>query len=291
VVELLAERGVRALALKGPQLAATVHDDVGLRETSDVDLLVSAGQLDATADALVAAGFEPQAERRCRDGLPDLHLVVHHPTLPEVELHWRVHWYERSFAADMLERARPGDDGLLRADSRDLAASLLLFYARDGFHGMRMAADIAAWSDRHRASLEPAFLAEHACRYPELAPALTAAARVAERLTGTPALEWLGDAAASGPRVELAVRLADWRQDRDRDQMAANISLIGGLLGPRGSARDFARRELVPASNAPAATAAHAVKMCSRYALALWRVRGARTWAPDPAFDSVNTPT
>ena len=202
--------------------------------------------------------------------------------MPEVELHWRVHWYERLFAADMLARAVPGDDGLLRADPRDLAASLLLFYARDGFHGMRLAADIAAWSDRHRASLEAAFLAGHARRYPELAPALTAAAYAAERLTGVPALEWLGDAAATSRRVELAVRLADWRQDRDRDQMAANISLVGGLLGPRGSAPDFARRELVPANNAPAATAAHALKMCSRYTLALWRVRGARTWAADP---------
>ena len=284
-MELLADRGIAALPLKGPLLAADVHGDVGLRETSDVDLLVSAEQLDAAAGALVAVGYEPATERR-HDGLPDLHLIMRHPTLPEVELHWRVHWYERSFSADMLARARPGEDGLLQADPRDLAASLLLFYARDGFHGMRMAADIAAWSDRHRASLEPAFLAPHARRYPELAPALTAAASVAERLTGVRALEWLGDAAASGRRVELAVRLADWRQDRDRDQMAANISLIGGLLGPRGSARDFARRELVPARNAPAATAAHAVKMCSRYALALWRVRGARTWAADPGTGS-----
>jgi hypothetical protein len=282
VVELLADRGIAALPLKGPFLAAAVHGDIGLRETADVDILVAAEQLDAAARALVAVGFTPPVEHRRHDGLPDLHFILRHPTLPEVELHWRLHWYERSFAGDMLARARPADDGLLRADPRDLAASLLLFYARDGFHGMRMAADIAAWSDSHRARLEPAFLAGHARSYPELAPALTSGAIAAERLTGVPALEWLGDAAASGRRIELAVRMADWRQDHDRDQMAATISLIGGLLGPRGSARDFARRELRTPSNAPTATAAHAIKMCSRYTLALWRVRGTRTWAADP---------
>ncbi len=45
--------------------------------------------------------------RRAASGWPaGLHETLVHPTLPRVELHWRVHWYERRFAADALVRAR-----------------------------------------------------------------------------------------------------------------------------------------------------------------------------------------
>jgi hypothetical protein len=55
---------------------------------------------------------------------------------------------------------------------------------------------------------------------------------------------------------------------------------VGGLLGPRGSLGEFARRELFqPPSRHPAP---HVAKMCARYAVALWRVRGGREWAPAP---------
>ena len=39
-----------------------------------------------------------------------------HPSLPRVELHWRVHWYERRFAADALVRAQQSADGAAAAD-------------------------------------------------------------------------------------------------------------------------------------------------------------------------------
>jgi hypothetical protein len=82
--------------------------------------------------------------------------------------------------------------------------------------------------------------------------------------------------------VSLATRLADWMQDRDRDQMAANMSLAAGLLGPPGSASRFARRELSIAGARPAANAVHAAKLFARYAIALWVVRGGRNWADPP---------
>jgi hypothetical protein len=286
-VESLADSGIRALPLKGPLLAAEAHGDVGLRETADVDLLVEPGALDAAARALVQLGYAPPADVRRGDGLPDLHLGLVHSRLPRVELHWRVHWYERSFAADMLAAAAPGPDGLLRARREDLAASLLLFYARDGFHGVRAAADIGAWWDRFGGELPPAFLEGHLRRYPELAPALTAAAHVAEQVAGVPAVGWLGERAASGHRVALAIRLADWTQRGDRDQLMANISLVGGLLGPRGSGREFFRRELIPHEAGPGGRALHGTKTLARYGLALWRVRGRRSWStPPPAATS-----
>jgi hypothetical protein len=195
-----------------------------------------------------------------------------------------VAWYETKFAGDMLARSAPGEDGMLRPEARDLAASLLLFYARDGFHGIRYAADLAALWDRRPAGLDGPFLEGHADRYPALAPALTAAARAAEAVAGVPATRWLGDRAASGRRVSIATRFADWRQVGDPDQLSANISLVGGLLGPPGSAWSFARRELLPYELRPARRLAHAVKRFGRYGLALWRVRGHRTWvAATPA--------
>ena len=278
----LAAAGIRALPLKGPALAAEVHGDVGMRSTSDVDVLVSQGDLDRGAEVLVENGFSPPTDVRRANGLPDLHLVLDHPELPPVELHWRVHWYERAFSADVLARAAPGPDGLLRPAPDDLAASLLLFYARDGFHGVRQAADLAGWWDLRSGEMPEAFLEEHTRTYPELVPALTAAARVVEQVTGTPATEWLGSGARSGRRVDMAIRLADWTQQGDRDQLRANTSLVNGLLGPPSYGRAFAERELLSYGDSMLGHAAHVAKRFARYTLALWRVRGSRRWAPLP---------
>jgi hypothetical protein len=282
VVGWLDAAGIRALPLKGPLLAAEAHGDVGLRATSDVDLLVQRDQLDAAADVLVGRGFSPPTDVRRANGLPDLHLVLNHRELPQVELHWRVHWYEGEFSADMLARAEPGPDDLLRAAPDDLVASLLLFYSRDGFHGVRVAADLAAWWERHAAELPGPFLEGHVRRYPEIAAALSASAHVVERFTGVPAGLWLGSEAVAGRRVSLATRLADWAQHGDTDQLWANISLVGGLLGPLDSVPAFARRELLSYGEGPLARASHFAKRCVRYVFALWSVRRNRSWAPLP---------
>jgi hypothetical protein len=281
----LAAAGIPALPLKGPVLAAELHGDIGLRATSDADLLISRDQLDAAADVLVAEGYSPPRDVRRPNGLPDLHLVVVNPQLIQVELHWRIHWYESAFSADMLARARPGPEGLLLPEPDDLAASLLLFYSRDGFHGLRWAADLAAWWEQHRDTLTEAFLEGHTQRYPELRPALSAAARVADQVAGVPASEWLGGGAVGGRRVALATRLADWTEHDDRDQLLANIALVGGLLGPPSAGRAFVRRELLSYGVSPWARGAHVAKSCVRYVLALWRVRGRRRLAPVPTLD------
>ena len=281
-VSRLAERSVRALPLKGPLLAADAHDDVGLRETHDVDLLVARADMGAAIAALEETGYRRGADPLRPGGMPDLHFTLEHPALPAIELHWRIHWDERGFSDRLLARAAEGPDGLLRAAPDDLVASLLLYHARDGFHGVRIAADIAAWWDRHGGGPQHGLLERHARDHPELAPHLTAAALAVERLTGTPAVGWLGGAVSGGRRVALAARLADWTQAGDRDQMAANISLVGALLTPAGSWGAFVRRELsLPGASTPG-NAAHAAKMCVRLALGLWAIRGGREWAPSP---------
>lgn len=281
-VRCLAADGIRALPLKGPLLAHDAHGDVGLRETSDIDLLVRADQLTSAADILRDLGYgEPVGARRAND-LPDLHFELGHPSEPPIDLHWRVYWYERAFSERMLAEAEPGADDLLRPQPEDLVASLLLFFARDGFHGVRHPADLAAWWDAHGDEMPARFLEERAAAYPGIAPALHAAALVASRLVGLPAVEWLGAAGPLGRRVGLATRLADWRQEGDRDQLMANMSLVGGLLGPPGSLHEFARRELTLPGEGTRAGALHAAKVSARYGIALWRARAGRQWTEPP---------
>lgn len=274
--------GIRCLPLKGPLLATEAHGDLGMRETFDIDLLVPAERIEDAVAVLRERGYSAPTDVRRSNGLPDLHFELHHPSQPSVDLHWRVYWYESAFSEQLIARAEPRRDGLLRAQPDDLMASLLLFYARDGFHGVRMAADIAAWWDRHGEALPPRALGQHAARFPELAPALSAAARAVENLAGVPARGWLGAECERTRRVATAARLADWRQAGDRDQMSANISLVGGLLRPPGSLPEFARRELLLPSEGPVTSAVHAAKVVARSAFALWKVRGDRRWV-EPA--------
>ena len=273
VVDELARHDISALPLKGPLLADAAHGDIGLRESGDIDLLVARERIGKAARILEADGLGRPVDPIRRNGLPDLHLSFRPPGRPAVELHWRVHWYEEEFSAELLARARPAPDGLLRAAPADLAVCLLLFYARDGFHGVRLAADIAGWWDRNGAALPPRPLEDIARRHRGIARSLTAAATAVDQLTGVPARAWLGDAAARGRSVQMAVRLADWTQAGDRDQMAANISLADALLAPHGALPDFARRELVPRTGP---TGTHAAKMLIRYGVALWHLRGGR---------------
>jgi hypothetical protein len=282
----LAEAGIRVLPLKGPLLADEAHGDPGVRATSDVDLLVATEDLDAAGAVLVEHGYSPPTDRRRANGLPDLHLTLLHPKLPQAEVHWRIHWDERGLSPWLLARAAPGADGLLRARPDDLVASLLLFHARDGFQGIRPVADLAAWWERHGHELPPAFLEQHVRRHPELAMAFSAAARAVEDVVALPATSWLGDAAVGGRRVAMATRLADWAQYGDRQQLRANMSLVSGLLGPPRSARPFVRRELLSYGSGAAARAAHVAKMCGRYVLGLWGIRRGRSWMPAPMGDA-----
>jgi hypothetical protein len=237
-----------------------------------------------------AEGYEPQDGPRRRDGLPELHIKLDRAGMPSVDLHWRVHWYESGFSHAALTRSAPEADGIRRAQLADELAMLLLFFARDGFHGLRHAADIGAWWDRHGpAHPSGGVLDEHAARYPELARALRAAALSAERHAGVPAAALLADADAVGRRGRLAVSLGDWAAEGDRDQLAANIDLVDGLLSPRGRVGDFLRRQLLGGAGLRAG-GVHATKLLVRFALALLRVRGGRPWRPLPSSVELERP-
>lgn len=295
----LRQAGIAALPLKGAALARSLYGDPGMRLAKDIDLLVDPADLDGAAAVLARRGYRPAAGRD--DGeLPRLHLSLEHERdeLPEVEVHWRVHWYEEAFSRTMLRRSLPTPDGELRPRPADELASLLVFFSRDGFTGLRLATDVAAWWDLNGTSAEPPLLDRIVREAPQLRPALSAAATALERLVGTPAAGLLSAAERSRSRRSLtAIRLANPTVTGDWDQITANLTLVDLLLSPRGGARSFVRRSLLPPASEVAAMyrlptssvgrlflwrLAHGPKLLVRYLIALWQVRGGREWVALP---------
>ena len=90
---------------------------------------------------------------------------------------------------------------------------------RDGFLGLRLAADVAGTWDLRRDELAPHAVAEVARCHPALAPALTAAAEVASATVGLPAAQLMGTAGGLTRRTRMAVNLANWQLHGDLDQM------------------------------------------------------------------------
>jgi hypothetical protein len=295
VLSALERAGIRALPVKGFALAESVHADPGCRLYGDLDILVDVKSLRAAVDALRPIGYRALPEPLSAEGVPELHMRAHDPTgrFPLVELHWRVHWFERAFSAGMLQRAANAG-GVLRAEPADELAALLLFFARDGFLGLRLTADIAAWWDACGPELPPRALDHLAVKHPGLAPVWSTALRVAERVVGLPA-ESIMSLDIERPRQRLAGRLANWAAIGARDQRSADVSLVNLLLSPRPHLRAIVRRYVFPNRAAldqfytlevddhllrAAWRIAHPPKMLVRYGLGLMRSRDESTSDP-----------
>jgi hypothetical protein len=278
VLGRLGAAGIRALPLKGSLLARDLYGDVGARFSTDVDVLVAPEDLSGAVAAISELGWRWEADVRREDGLPTLHEVLVHPTLPRVELHWRMHWYERRFAAEVLERAEsPGPGQPLRMQPLDGLIALMLFYARDGFAGLRFPADAATWWDlRCEGAPQPSPVDVVAQRYPGLLAPVGVAAKLLSELVGLPV--W--HTGALPFRWRLAAGLASPFLDGGRQQAEANAGLIDLLLAPPNAAGDAMRRVL---HNAPADTVrsssgavrvrsvsvSHVLRVVRRWALAL----------------------
>lgn len=272
--------GVANVPLKGPLLARSLHGDPGMRFSRDIDVLVAREDLGRAIAALEPLGWRPKHGA----GRPILHLTLTHAAgLPEVELHWRVHWYETEFSARALARAQPGPGGVRRLQGDGELAALLLYHARDGFAGLRHAIDAAAWWDAHAGAHDGVLLAQVVRDHPALTRALSASAMVLEQLVGvpadrlvpaTPGLPWGGRRAAA---------LANPLMRGKPQQITAEITLVDCLLTPPGQRGAFVRRRVLvgpddlPANTAPRplvlARAEHILRVLRRLSLALVRPR------------------
>ena len=247
-IAMLADAGIRCSALKGPLLGEAIYGDPGRRPSGDIDLLVPPEQLQVAVEVIRALGYGAPSDYVDASGLPLLHLMLVHDRgeLPVVELHWRVHWYERRFACDRLLPPVPESLGHWRPAPADELAALLLFYARDGFSDLRLASDLGAWWDVCGADLPVGALDELLRTYPALARVIGAALEVAERLVGLPAPLLVGNSPTLGFRGAVAVRLANPHPTASRSQLYADMGLIDGLLIPRGGFGAFVRRQVIP---------------------------------------------
>ena len=303
--ELLEDSGIPVVTLKGVEMAERIHGDLGLRSSpSDVDLLVAPEHLQDAVQVLAANDFEVRDNVVWADGLPHYHslLVTRQPIETWVEPHWRVHWYERQFAQDMLARSGVSSEGGRSLRPEDEFVSLLLIFARDGYFGLRLPADIAAWWDTHGQALPAAHLDSVIEDYPRLRNPLLAAIDVLERETGLPAAEMASSAKARPRRTRTARRLVNWTTRGSADDIATNITLNDLLLTPWGAFRVFFRHYYFQPLGHYAREygwpqqqrfrnrvrrAYHIVgrlgRSAGKYARRLWQVRGGRSWEPLPA--------
>ena len=294
-MDSLAAAGIRSAALKGPLLGEAIYGEPGRRPSSDIDLLVAAEDLHRAVDVARGLGYEGPIDRPMADGLPLLHFSLAHKggELPPLELHWRIHWYERRFARERLLLPGPESPNEWRPAPQDELAALLLYYARDGFTGLRQASDLGAWWDRFGPELRDDALDETAAAYPELAPALTAALARARSAVGLPGSLSRRELRS---RQRIAVQLAAREPIfRSREQLFAEIGLIDGLLTPPGGTGAFIRRQVFPSrevireraekdGDTPVASPlAYGLSALARFGLALGRLLKNQAETPSQA--------
>jgi hypothetical protein len=294
IVGMLAEADIRSAPLKGPLLGEAIHGDSAHRLSSDIDVLVAPEQLSGAVGVVRGLGYGSPTDHLLADGLPLLHLRLldQRGKLPPLELHWRVHWYEREFARRRLLPPTRDPRGEWRPAAADELAALLLFYARDGFIDLRIAADLGAWWDVRGAELPPDGLEGVLVDHPQLARAIAAAAVVAERVVGLPAERLLGGRRRLGVRQRVAVRLANPNPHSSQPQLYADMGLVDGLLAPAGGFGEWVKRQLLPPSEVLDQQARHGEKhgtrsplgrlvgVLGRYTLTLLRRGFARAAVP-----------
>jgi hypothetical protein len=263
---ILEEDGIPAVVLKGGALSEDAYGDAAIREYHDIDVLVPADLIPRAAMRAQSLGWVSVTPT---NGESPLHrTLVHEHGAPMLELHWRIHWYEDRFATSLIERSTV-IDGRRRLDDCDQFACLLLYYARDGFAGLRLAADVAAWWDLHGSLVMVDSLKRRLCVHPPLLAASRSALAVAVDVVGLP----VPRPVARSRGEALARRLANWDLRGDPDQITANVTLVDGLLTPPAGRRAFLRRRFATAG---------VVRTLMRYLLAFWHIRGGRDWSPIP---------
>ena len=279
IATALEAAGAANAPLKGPLLARALHGDPGMRYSRDIDVLVAREDFGRAVDALTPLGW-----RRAPDQASDpvLHLaLVHEAGLPDIELHWRVHWYEGEFGARALARAQPGSDGVRRLRAEDDLTALMLYQARDGFAGLRHPTDIAAWWDAHGSADAAPLLDPIVREHPALARALTASAVLLERMVGLPAARLISLPRRLPWGAARAVSLANPLMRGSPEQITAEVSLVDGLLSPKGGRIAFVRRRALPdARELPEtdgplaiARAEHVLRLLRRCSVAVIRPR------------------
>lgn len=208
VTRILARDGIKSVSLKGPLMARRLYGDVALRDpSSDVDILVAASNLDRAGELLQRHGWQRGNDPLTQGALPEHHASFTGPTgTPSIDLHWRIQWFDRREHTDRLLQRAEATGGVPQLAADDLRQALLLFWSRDGFHKLRLGADISASR--------------------ELAPRLPATAP-ARLLTPVLTAEHVADEVLGGRGAGSS------RHRRRRTAMAASLAATDRRSAPR----------------------------------------------------------
>ena len=151
VCGLLAQCGVTAIAFKGPTLAALAYPEPGLREFSDLDLLVSFSEFPAARQILIAHGYRP----RCADAraLTSAVFQCYEDTFTArdavvlLDVHWRVLPRHFDFADPALQtraqRIELNGRPLSTLATEDLIVFLCIHGAKHGWPLLSWICDLA----------------------------------------------------------------------------------------------------------------------------------------------------
>jgi hypothetical protein len=238
VLQALSSAGIPAAPIKGVTLAREAFGRLDLRISADLDLLVYARDLHCACSVLIGLGWAAPDDVVDSDGLPPHHFRLYAAKAPTVELHWRMHWYERDYCHAVLGRAATAS-GSLRLRSDDHLALLLIGYARDGFRGLRVPADIVALrAAGHR--VDPA-------RVPDaLQVPLVAAALAVGELLGVCPIDPVDRRIARRRRLRAALALWDPLLRLEGTNSWADVALTDLLLAPPSGVGASLRRRLWP---------------------------------------------
>lgn len=136
IMDLLAAHGIQAIPFKGPTLALCAYGDVGLRQFSDLDLLVHKRDVLPVRDLLVGRGFKASPELSNSQEAALLRFDCSHNFVSDngvcLDVHWGLVAPYLSFGLDMnrlwdrLEPIAVGGKRLLILSPEDLLMALCL---------------------------------------------------------------------------------------------------------------------------------------------------------------------
>lgn len=235
IARILDRAGIPALSIKGPLMADALYGDRRLRWPSgDIDLVVPQERLLDASSLLQAHGWNPPRDALIDGYWPELHLDhAGEGATPDVEVHWRVQWYDRiGQHTSFLFAAADLQQGILRPSPTAELSILLLNYARDGFHTLRLAADVAAWFDTYGRDHWDSALATFAAG-PLVRPHLISAAAVS-LVAGTPRPE----ATPTDWRARAAHSIARADRRLSAREEYSQVVFVDLLVSPRRTVRE-----------------------------------------------------
>jgi hypothetical protein len=170
VLQALEVAGIRALAYKGPALAAALYGDVALREMSDLDILVDPARLAVAREVLINLGFRPlvrhsrkqedarlRSDCECEFSSADGKMMV--------DLHWQIaerHLSPRFNFQDLWDRRRMVSLGNQSVPTFSAEDTTLLLAVHGGKHLWQRLSWLADFAESQRQDLNWDILRERA---------------------------------------------------------------------------------------------------------------------------------